>query len=335
MSYFNKFQRVQYDLDGQGDYSLFTDITPNFKIRNSKLVNSVSYLNHTISDEERPDVTSTILYGSSQYHWTFFIVNDHLRNGHSVWPLSQHELESYMHKRYDPYACITMDPISPPQLIGGSRYGNPSYIPFGKKYSSIMFLQPVNEYGADVPMRAQIIEYDYQTAQMVISRNINNSFGVGTITPSHFVERYPYYKIVVHAETAAEEALAEDFKAVVAAAYGVSDVNEPLTYRYRIALDDDNNRLAWELLRNASYMYYETDAISGGQTILNGYDIIARGKLQFSDGEYQSVNFSTISRITYAEKEALENDRKRSIQVINPKNINNFAESYFKVLSNG
>ena len=74
--------------------SAYADIIDKFK--NS----SQSYLLYDIIEGDRPDVVSYNLYGSDNYYWTFYLMNDNLRR--QGWPLSHSETvdlakESYPH----------------------------------------------------------------------------------------------------------------------------------------------------------------------------------------------------------------------------------------------
>ena len=52
--------------------------------------NSSFYQKYYIQNGQRPDQVSYEIYGEVDYHWTFFMMNDHLRT--SGWPLSDSEL---------------------------------------------------------------------------------------------------------------------------------------------------------------------------------------------------------------------------------------------------
>jgi len=61
-----------------------------------------------ILDGERPDQLSYRLYGTTQYFWTFFLLNDNLRLGENVqWPLSNKQLEEKIAIDYDGQTIIT------------------------------------------------------------------------------------------------------------------------------------------------------------------------------------------------------------------------------------
>jgi hypothetical protein len=58
----------------------------------------------TIQDNERPDQTSFRLYGTADFHWTFFLMNNKLRE--QGWPLSNAKAETLAKRRY-PNQVIT------------------------------------------------------------------------------------------------------------------------------------------------------------------------------------------------------------------------------------
>lgn len=61
-----------------------------------------------ILDGERPDQLSKRIYGTTQYHWTFFLINDHLRLGESLqWPLSFSNMDSKINHEFDGFFTIT------------------------------------------------------------------------------------------------------------------------------------------------------------------------------------------------------------------------------------
>lgn len=277
-----------------------TDFTPGFKIRNANLIKNISYMNHIIGDGERPDVTSHMLYGTTAYHWTFFIVNDYLRNGISEWPLGQNELDRYVSSKYDNSAVIMFDP----RVIPDATYGNLSYVPF-KQYEGSLYLVAYDEGDVEVA-RCMIQTYDTLSCQMILTRDTFD--GDGTI--DQFVNNYDAYKIVSTDET---------FNDALSAAYETEDASGLL---YAIAKDSQGNNLNYELMKNATYMFY--DSIHDESISLSAYDVIDGGNL-----------YTNVSRITYAEMEETLNNRKRTISVINPANISRFVQSYFDVLNNG
>lgn len=63
-----------------------------------------AYIEYEIGDFERPDTLSAKLYGESVYDWTFFLMNDHLRE--QGWPLALQDLYTFATKDlYPDWTC--------------------------------------------------------------------------------------------------------------------------------------------------------------------------------------------------------------------------------------
>ena len=59
---------------------------------------AATYQNYDVLPGERPDQVSYKLYGTTDYHWTFFLMNDKLRE--RGWPLSPLKAEELAKKEY-------------------------------------------------------------------------------------------------------------------------------------------------------------------------------------------------------------------------------------------
>jgi hypothetical protein len=110
--YFSYFPLVNYDVFFDKQTSQLTDIFRIVKVKNAYKDDVTYYTYYNIQDGERPDVVSTKLYGSAEYYWTFFMVNDHLVNTHTDWPLSTTDLEHLITKKYPGYVLTTDQDIS-------------------------------------------------------------------------------------------------------------------------------------------------------------------------------------------------------------------------------
>ena len=53
-------------------------------------------MHYNIKDGERPDIVSQRLYSSTNYYWTFFLINDSLHDGLGSWPMSMQDLNQYI-----------------------------------------------------------------------------------------------------------------------------------------------------------------------------------------------------------------------------------------------
>ena len=107
MAFFKQFPKIGYDFARNGITQNIVDIYRNSTILPSTLDNVVTYKYYEIRNGERPDIVSQRLYGSSQYYWTFFILNDFLHDGLAAWPMSQEDLLTYMEQEYDGWAITT------------------------------------------------------------------------------------------------------------------------------------------------------------------------------------------------------------------------------------
>lgn len=90
MSYFQDFPNAFYKFGDETksviaqDLSAYVDVIDTIK-------DEVSiYTKYQIFDNERPDQLSFKLYGTTEYYWTFFLMNDNIRE--QGWPLSNTEI---------------------------------------------------------------------------------------------------------------------------------------------------------------------------------------------------------------------------------------------------
>ena len=107
MSFFRQFPKVEYDFNRTGVLQNMVDLFRSVRPLPSFLDNYSAYKFYEIKNGERPDIVSQRLYGSSQYYWTFFVVNDFLHDGMRAWPMSQEDLFDYIAKEYEGYVIET------------------------------------------------------------------------------------------------------------------------------------------------------------------------------------------------------------------------------------
>lgn len=108
MAFFKQFPNIIYDLDKKGNKVEVKDIF-RFVDVNEKLIDPASaYQYYYIKDGERPDHVSAKLYKNSDFYWTFFVVNDFLKQGYSAWPLSYQQLQTQIKTDYQPYSVLEM-----------------------------------------------------------------------------------------------------------------------------------------------------------------------------------------------------------------------------------
>ena len=109
MGYFNSFSTIDYDINGDGVFDNILNLSSSVKISSTLINNATFYDLININDGERPEQLSYRLYGSTEYYWTFLLINDNINNIWNDWPKSSNQLVEYCEHKYDGIACITND----------------------------------------------------------------------------------------------------------------------------------------------------------------------------------------------------------------------------------
>lgn len=106
--YFRNFGLQAYRFGDNESPVLFNDLSQYVDIIDG-LKDSVSFsTKHTIIAGDRPDTLSYKLYGTTDYYWTFYLMNDHIRE--SGWPIDQPHLFKEMTERY-PHRTVTSNDV--------------------------------------------------------------------------------------------------------------------------------------------------------------------------------------------------------------------------------
>ena len=105
--YFTNIRDVAIDVDGSGNVDLLKNLTAKAKLDDALLNNAGFYQTVEIIDGERPDHLSQRLYGNSNYHWTFLLLNPQIKNIWDDWPMSASQLIEYCTNKYQYLAADT------------------------------------------------------------------------------------------------------------------------------------------------------------------------------------------------------------------------------------
>ena len=122
--YFQRFPFVEYNFGDNEASTIFPNITSYIDMIDQLKGEVAFYEKYTILDGDRPDVVSQKLYGTPDYHWTFFFMNDGLRE--SGWPLPEREMRELVKKRYPHRTVTTEDAIAANFLPGDFVLGKTS-----------------------------------------------------------------------------------------------------------------------------------------------------------------------------------------------------------------
>lgn len=190
MSYFSNFNRVSYDIFDDGSPQLITNIATYSKIGGKLLDDASFYSTYTIPDGYRPDNVSEDLYGTPEYYWTFFVINDHLKNYYSDWPRSSGDVREYTEAKFPNLALIGRDIFGDDNLAGKIKVGATVRGQISNARGTLVAKYPTNSYA--------VIERTSGTFRAVgeaIIDNLGNSLIGESIIPE--ADAPAYYKDAV------------------------------------------------------------------------------------------------------------------------------------------
>lgn len=109
MPFFTNYPTVQYKF-GEEIYTVdYPDLVRYSQILDQIKNNGAFYQKYYIKEGSRPDNVSFELYDNPMYHWTFFFLNDTLRE--SGWPLDQYSLDQIIAHQFRNTVLVTRDNI--------------------------------------------------------------------------------------------------------------------------------------------------------------------------------------------------------------------------------
>ena len=122
-NYFQNFPTLQYNIYGTGKTIELVDIFRSVRLKKSTRDNVLLYTYYTVKNGERPDHLSMELYGTPDYYWTFFMVNENIVNLTVDWPLTYDELNNKINRMYSGYIMNTDTDISKSFTVGETLQG--------------------------------------------------------------------------------------------------------------------------------------------------------------------------------------------------------------------
>lgn len=219
MDYFKYFPYAEYVFGneaeeiGTGDVvtELFQDISAYVDIIDDVKKNSAFSLKYYIQDGERPDQVSTKLYGRPSYHWTFFMMNDHLRT--QGWPLSMRLLNKQLRRDFPHEVALCRDDLNrifrPGQVIVGSTSGARGKILRRRLDVGCLHIQKIGK-------------INFSPAEVITSKSVNAS-----VTEAIFVNTIKEFRAPHHYEYKGERVDIDPH-----------DVNGPPAFYQEITFED-------------------------------------------------------------------------------------------------
>lgn len=302
MSYFlENFPYLAYDFQLNGVKTVVHDIFRYTDVIESPLNDPYAYLLIDILDGERPDNVSQRIYGTPDYHWTFFIANDFLKSGLSEWPKGQYELSQYIEELYGDYGVIEFA-FNPESLstnlspIGSDinkkiLEGNDLYLAYDIDSDTVAYIKIVkwdsNRFQLWVDKRYQYTLTDESDLKNVLGDSDSEYPVIDTTNQSEFLSAW--------------ESDIREFRVI----------GTDVSYSVRVATR------AWEEAGNAPDRYYigNTSNIITALDALNTY-----------------ANDSELYYDTYSEVLEESNAARARIQAIRPGLIRQFSETYSELM---
>lgn len=105
-NFFQNFEKIYYQFGDESSFSLMQNLTQYVDLIDHLKSQTAFYEDYTIKSGDRPDTLSLQLYGDQKYYWTFFLLNDDLRE--SGWPLKNEEVLKRT-KEFYPHRVLTIN----------------------------------------------------------------------------------------------------------------------------------------------------------------------------------------------------------------------------------
>lgn len=135
MSFFNQFPFTQLQVGNQPKAVI--DLFRHVDVNDILASDIASYRLTTIGDGERPDNLSQRLYGTPDYYWTFFIINESLKNGLDDWPQATSSIETEFTNEYDNIGVFTLNPVIRDKIVVATGQLEEDNDPETKDYSHV------------------------------------------------------------------------------------------------------------------------------------------------------------------------------------------------------
>ena len=124
MTYFNNFPIVYYKFGNEEEFNLFQNVSAYVDIVDRLKENSAFYTLYTIQDGERADQLSQTLYGTTDYYWTFYALNENLKQ--FGWPIQIEKVTDFVKGKYPNVTLVTRDYFYDKFVIGERVQGTNS-----------------------------------------------------------------------------------------------------------------------------------------------------------------------------------------------------------------
>ena len=124
MSYFQTFSTIPYQFGNSEKEVAFPDLSSYVDLIDRVKDSLGFYQEFFIMEGDRPDQLSQRLYGTHNYYWLFFLMNDHIRE--QGWPLTERALKARMKKEFRYTTLTTKESLTGKLKVGQTIVGSGS-----------------------------------------------------------------------------------------------------------------------------------------------------------------------------------------------------------------
>ena len=124
MSYFTNYPTVNYRFGNESTAVAVQDIGAYIDLIDRVKDDISFYQVYNLRDGDRPDQVSNDLYGSPDYHWTFYLLNDDIKE--RGWPLTRSRISDKAKEEYPNIVLTTRANIAEQFLVGSNIEGQAS-----------------------------------------------------------------------------------------------------------------------------------------------------------------------------------------------------------------
>ena len=110
MSFFKQFPNLEYDLRNNNVLINAKDIFRHVDTNDALADDVLTYTYYEVIEGERPDTVSQRLYGTPDYYWTFFLVDDAMKEGLKSWPRDPLTLDRELQLEFNEVGAIVLVP---------------------------------------------------------------------------------------------------------------------------------------------------------------------------------------------------------------------------------
>lgn len=121
-SYFKYLPQTEYYYGDENLPVAANNLTAYVDIIDQIKKNIEYYSIYYIQEDDRPDILSHKLYDTTDYHWTFFFLNDNLKSG--GWPIQTERLNTHIRNKYNRVVITTEQDIIKDYTAGTKVIGS-------------------------------------------------------------------------------------------------------------------------------------------------------------------------------------------------------------------